>query len=81
MRTAALLSTSIEGADDYDKFLCNQKELLERSSDMDWNALAHIIYCLIGIIQTIQTTYKLIKFVNWITRLTRSHREHLLFRK
>lgn len=60
--------------------LCNQKELLERSSGMDWNALAHVIYCLIRIIQTIQTTYKLIKFVNWITHLTRSHREHLYFK-
>lgn len=47
---------------------------------MDWNALAHVIYCLIGIIQTIQTTYKLIKFVNWIIYLTRSHREHLYFK-
>lgn len=26
MRTAVLLSISIEGADDYDKFLCNQKK-------------------------------------------------------
>lgn len=47
---------------------------------MDWNAFAHTIYCLIGIIQTIQTTYKLIKFVNWIIHLTRSHREQSHFK-